>query len=1142
MRRGCFPFISFIALVSATGAHAQSGAPLTNERVRPAALQIPAPDNAAHPLPPDQLRAQSPWTLSLAGNWRFRLTYGQIRDGRFALSDAKLGDLRVSSSQGGNAAVNAFDGDPATRWCASGGNFPQWLQVRLDAARQVTGVEIAWEHGDAHYKCRIEGGSDGVHWRTLLDRSTDKGIGDGMLALPASSAPVKYLRLVMPGADSGSWASIRELKIHYRKGDQEVVWRPAPPPRAIPAHANDFVAPGFDDRKWSNLPIPSNWEMAGYSIPTYNTVDDSVGLYRRWIDAPKAWSGRRILWRFDGALDGTEVFVNGKRAGYHESGYTAFDVDVTGLLKPGQRNLLAVRVCKSTPSVECDTGDYQSMGGIYRDTRLIAVPQTHIGDLTVRTPLSADYRDATLHVDTVVKGTPGESVAVTGYITDAATLRRLQVSFGQRAFLGRDGKAALALEVPVKSPKLWSAEKPNLYYVTLVLKRAGKPVERVEQRFGFRQVEIKDRVVLWNGKPIKCTGICRHDFWADKGFALTDTEWKKDLTMMKETNINAIRTSHYNHAARFLELCDERGFYILDEVPFCWVDNRVSDPKFAPPLLQRAAETVARDKNRACVLAWSLGNENPVGIDTQKVHDLVERLDPTRPSFASQSSPSDVKGQKLFDSHYPSPEWLQRYIEKDSGIAPEVITEHPHTFYSRETQTYDPGASDTWSEGMIATWDLLWRSPTILGSFIWEWQNQGVADHFPDRITDFYFGPDHMRQENNKGIVDAYRHPKAEQWIVKMVYSPVQLVSRKVRVEGGSYVVPLINRYTFTNLNELAVHWTAFKNQSVVGRGVARINGAPGAHVNANIPASASAGATALELRFDRADGSNVTVARLDTPETVLPSAPAALAGGSLFVHDDATVLAVESSSQRLVFDKTTGTIRRWTVGGQDRLVRGLSVNLGEAKTASGDNYYRAKQPPVTDGATVEAKTDSNGNVVVTTRSTVRPKAGSTDALGVLVVEYTVRPSNEIGVRWRLDWTAADTNLWEIGLSLPLPAGITHQSWLRDSYFAAYPAGHIGAPTGVCGPNDVAFRAAKRSLRYLTLTGKGGAGVAVIAGDGPLVGRAKASPTGTILYASSEMAAAGPDDLSRSWFRAHDIHATKTKPLTGTFTLRAIGK
>ena len=180
-----------------------------------------------------------------------------------------------------------------------------------------------------------------------------------------------------------------------------------------------------------------------------------------------------------------------------------------------------MRVSKTTPSDDCETGDFQAMGGIYRDTSLIAVPQTHVHDMVVRTPLAANYRDAMLTASVQVMGTPGETVAVTGKLV-GANGQATPVHLAGQGRVGADGMTSVALSAPVQAPKLWSAEKPDLYYLVFSLTRGGQPVERVEQRFGFKQIEIKNNVVLWNGRPIKCTGTCRHDEWADKGWALTE--------------------------------------------------------------------------------------------------------------------------------------------------------------------------------------------------------------------------------------------------------------------------------------------------------------------------------------------------------------------------------------------------------------------------------------------------------------------------------------------------------------------------------------------------------------------------------------------------------------------------------------------
>ncbi len=1100
-------------------------------RVSPASLPLPLP--AAAPMPPDRLRAHNPWNLPMTGLWRFQLTYGQITAGQFQPSAPVFAGLTASTSQPENPPENAFDGTNDTRWCASSADYPQWLQADLGKTRHVSGATLAWENAGDRYQCRIEGRLKGGEWKTLADATAAPGIADGPVTL--TPADVRYVRITVTGTPSTHWASLREFQIRTVENGQEVAWRPpAPTPvENSPATRDAFASTGFSDAGWHTLPVPYNWEMAGYSLPTYNKVDNTVGLYRRYVAVPAAWTGKRIYWHFDGALDGAEVFINGQKAGYHESGYTGWDIDLTGLVKPGQRNLFAVRVSKTTPSSDCETGDFQAMGGIYRDTSLIAVPQTHIDDIVVRTPLAANYKDATLFTQLSVKGAPGQAVAVVGRLMHGDG-RPAGVSVSGSGRIGTDGTVQVAMSAPVKAPALWSAEKPNLYYVVFSMTGNGKPVETVEERFGFKQIEVKNNVVLWNGMPIKCTGICRHDFWADKGFALTEANWVKDLTLMKAANINAVRTSHYNHAQRFLELCDEKGMYILDEVPYCWIGDKVKDPAYAPYLLQRGQETVARDKNRPCVLAWSLGNENPNGIDSQMVTDLVRKTDPTRPAFVSGQDPDSIKGQLWKDDHYPGPEAVDRYARNTKWGT--NLTEHPHTFYEKEVQDYDPGASDLWSETLVRTWDKLWRAPNILGSFIWEWQNQGIADKNEDTTTDFFYGPDHMRQENNKGVVSAYRVPKPEWWIVKSVYSPVVVTARAVSPTGGACTVPITNHYSFTDLKELTCRWTALNGGARLQSGVRPIACGPMQSTAASFPAPA--GMTALRLEFLHPDGTPVIAFNLAVAGVPLPAAPPALAsGGALTAQDGPDTLLVSNPVQQVAFDKHTGAVSSWRVNGRDMLLGGPTLNLGEEKAGSERGMYRAKQPPVTTDAHVAATQGAGGAMHVAVTSTVLAAAGGS-TLGTLVSTYDIAPDAEMTVSWTLNWTAPDTSLWEEGVTFSVPTGMTRMAWQRDSFFTDYPAGHVGEPSGTARVGDTLFRASKRGLHWLTLSDSSGAGLALLPTDVPLVGRAGTTATGTTLFASREVA--GPHGLSGSWVEDHAIHAVTGKSLSGSFTLRAI--
>lgn len=1104
-------------------------------RVSPAYLPLPLP--AAKPVPPDVLRSKNPWNLPMTGNWKFALTHGHIiAGGEFEEGEVSKLGITASSSEDGHPPEDAFDGKNNTRWCASDISTPQWLQADLGKDQTVTGISLAWERETGGYQCLIEGKKTAGKWMALADVSAAPGIGNGPVTV--KPAEVRFVKITVVGHDASSWASIREFQIHVDQGGQDVVWKPVvhETPPVEKAVREQFAATNFDDTAWDNLPVPSNWEIHGYSVPTYGSVDSTVGQYRRWVKVPATWAGRKIYWHFDGALDGAEVFINGEKAGYHESGYTAWNIDLTGLVRPGQASLFAVRVSKTVPSADCETGDYQCMGGIYRDTSLIAVPPTHVSDITVQTPLDSNYRNATLNASVQVTGAPGESVSINGDLIDATTKKPAGVKISGQGSIGPDGVAAIAMTAPVQAPALWSAEKPSLYYLVMELDSGGKEMERVEQRFGFRQIDFKDNVVLWNGRPIKCTGTCRHDYWADRGFALTEANWAEDLSLMKAANINAVRTSHYNHAQRFLELCEEKGIYILDEVPYCWIGDKVKDPAYAPFLLQRATETLARDKNRPCVLAWSIGNENPMGQNSQAVLDLIKATDPTRPAFVSQCNPGNAKGQLWEDDHYPDPDTVDRLIKQGKAAN---FSESPHIFWQPEAGNYDPGTHDLWSEALGGVWSKVWNAPTILGSFIWEWQNQGIADKNGPAPHDGPWGPDNLRQENDKGIVTAYRVSKPEWWIVKQVYSPVQIGTAPVTETGGNYTVPVTNRYSFTDLKELACKWTVYQGVKILKSGVQRIGCAPSESVAAAFPAPA--GATRLRLEFDHADGTSVVAVNLVVEGAPVPEAPPVpAAGNALTSQDNASTLRVANDLQEFVFDKKTGAIKSWRAHGQEILTGGPVLNLGEAKASGERGFYRAPNPPVLASPQITTTPAGANGIIRVTVTANALGATSGGVLGTFSATYDIKPDAEVAVNWNVDWNTGDTNLWEEGLKISLPASLTHMRWFRDSYFTDYPAGQIGEPLGDCNADAVQFRASKRNLHWLTLTDRAGHGVALLPVAGtPVIGRANFSAgAGTTLFASREVA--GPKDFSGSWVSAHDIKARQGKSLSGAFTLRAV--
>jgi beta-galactosidase len=921
------------------------------------------------------------------------------------------------------------------------------------------------------------------------------------------------------------------------------------------AAADRFATADTDDKDWKNIPVPANWEIEGFSRPTFqdrgNNVSDDIGLYRRWMDVPAGFSGQQVLWHFDGVYDGAEVFVNGQRVGYHESGFTAFDIDTTSALKPGERNLFAVRVYKKTPSGTMDKGDFWCLGGIYRDNYLVALPPTHVDDVTITTDLNDQYKDATLNAKVRVVGKAGSRFDVTGELYRLDGKRVSLPAMRQSGIIDADGAASVALEAPVKLPKLWSAEKPNLYYVMLRLDSGGT-TERVQERFGFRKIENRQGVLLWNGVPIKCTGTCRHEEFSPHGHALTEECWKKDIALMKAANINSIRTSHYNHSARFLELCDEAGFYVLDEVPFCWV---ASDPQFSLrntnavwAFILRSKETLARDKNRPCVMAWSIGNESGYGPNAQAAFDYMKTNDPTRPAFISQQNLGPNPRTDFEDFHYPSLANLKSLVTNSSRLKiPAIITEQPHIFCVRAAMDYDYGIQDFWGQALLNTWDIIWPADGITGSWIWEWQDQGMADKFSDRRgVDSVTG---MRDENNKGVVTSDRKLKPPYWNVKMVYSPVTTAAREIAPTNGRCVVPVQNRYSFTDLSELTCRWKTLARGKELAHGESRIACKPRTSAKAMFPATA--GMDTLRMEFIHPDGRSIYAATLRTPAYQPPLAPPALASAEpVRLSETEPAVVVETAGTRLQMHKQTGQIISWRAGDQDVVIGGPILNLGEGlfggarsgRGGGGGGGGRGRgggpisnsQPPKLTNVVVTATMDGAVAKISVTADVFL--AGSDELKGQLHYTLDVGADAQADVAWNLVWKGTNATALEAGLKFLLPAAADRMSWLSDNRWTEYPPDHIGNPTGSVSSNDISFRSSKRNVHWIALSAGGKYSLVALGSGKPLHARGRVDTNETTLFLSSAIGV--PSDYSSNATPDNDIRLTADTPIDGAFRLR----
>jgi len=487
----------------------------------------------------------------------------------------------------------------------------------------------------------------------------------------------------------------------------------------------DFYKPDFDTASWADIAVPRSWQMAGFGIPIYNNsvfsfngtppyIDQSfnpVGSYKRTFAVPEDWADRQVLVHFAGVDSAFTLWVNGKEVGYSEGSRTPAEFDITKFVKPGE-NDIAVEVIRFSSGAWLEDQDFFRLSGIFRDVFLVSRPAgERLRDFTLRTPLDADYKNATLELEFEFENAAGGSVAI--QLTDPDGRPVLDLA----APISADGTAKISR--PAKNPKLWSAETPWLYSLVVAhLDAGGKVVEAVPWRFGFRSTEVKGNRLLVNGKPVVIAGTNRHEHSSIGGHHVTREEMIRDIVTMKRLNFNAVRTCHYPDDPEFYALCDEFGLYVTDEANIeSHGDQKIPNmPEFAASHHARMQRMVGRDKNFTCVVTWSLGNESGKGgahndnYTWAKTHDY-------RPVGYQRHGTNEFTDYNA--TFYNGPGNLESYARKPERKVI-IMSEYAH-------------AMGNSSGNMREYWDVFWPDNNVQGAFAWDWIDQGLRLPVPER-------------------------------------------------------------------------------------------------------------------------------------------------------------------------------------------------------------------------------------------------------------------------------------------------------------------------------------------------------------------------------------------------------------------------
>ncbi|MDR2384904.1 MAG: DUF4981 domain-containing protein [Tannerella sp.] len=587
---------------------------------------------------------------------------------------------------------------------------------------------------------------------------------------------------------------------------------------------DNVTAADFNTSSWSNINVPTNWELQGFGIPIYVNhgyefkarnpqppllpEKNPVGVYRREFEIPSDWSGRDIFLKIDGAKSGVYVYINGQETGYNEDSKNPAEFLINKYLKEG-KNTLTLKIFRWSTGSYLECQDFWRISGIERDVYLWSQSKVGIKDFNVISTLDETCMDGIfkLAIDVKNNSAKDENVKVAVELLDnkgnitAASEEKLWVTYGT--------VQTFSFEETIKNVLKWSAEQPHLYQLTMTVTTEGETPETVPYKIGFRRIEFADskqkdkngkpyKVFLFNGEAIKLKGINTHETSQSTGHYVSDSLMMLDFELMKKNNINAVRLSHYPRTRRFYDACNEIGFYICDEANVeshgMYYDlskggTLGNNPEWLKPHLYRMENMYERNKNHPCVIIWSMGNEAGNGYNFYQSYLYLKNKDKTNRPVNYERALWEWNTD-MYVLQYPSAAWLQRMGQEGSD-RPIVPSEYSH-------------AMGNSNGNLLDQWKAIYKYPNLQGGFIWEWVDHGFLEHDNNGRPYWAYGGDYgdnMPSDGNfvnTGIMNPDRNPHPAVAEMKYVYQNIGFE----QIEPLSGKVRITNRFYFTTIDE----------------------------------------------------------------------------------------------------------------------------------------------------------------------------------------------------------------------------------------------------------------------------------------------------------------------------------------------------
>lgn len=706
-----------------------------------------------------------------------------------------------------------------------------------------------------------------------------------------------------------------------------------------------FFNSDFDVTKMDDITVPGNWQLQGYGKmhysdlwynfpinPPYVPTENPTGIYKRTFFVEESYRDKKIIIRFCGVDSAYHLWINGKEVGYSKVARNESEFDITDIIRVGEENDVTVRVYQWSDGTYLEDQDMWWESGIFRDVELIGVPKDGINDYKVIADLDDEYKNGIFKVEAFLRTT--KEVNVTFELVDAG-----ENTVFTKTVVTKEGKACI--DEVIADVNHWTAETPYLYKLFMTVEDDGQIVEVIPQNVGFRNIRLNGETFLVNGVAIKFKGVNRHDYSPQNGRVVSREEIEKDIILMKQFNINAIRTSHYPNSYYLYDLCDEYGMYLIAETDlechgfeltgdYKWITD---DPSWELAYVSRMTRMIERDKNHPAIIFWSLGNESAFGCNFRKMTDVAHEMDPTR--LVHYEGDFDVESTDVYSTMYT---WIENpkkpYLMKD--IIEKSKKPHIHCEYCHAMGN-GPGNLKDYQ-------DLVYAHDKLQGGFVWEWFDHGIESFTESGEKYYRYGGDFGDDPSNKdfcidGLIMPDRTPSPGLYEYKKVIEPITTTA--VDIQKG--IINLLSRYDFANLDRFNLVYKVMEDDVILQTGfmavpsiearankditlpydLSAIKVKPGAHYYVNI---------SYQLREDTSyasSGHELATAQFELP--LYKEGIVVRPEGILNVEKEHTTLHVKGANFSLDFNLVNGNLMNIVRDGMQVLSKGPRLTLWRA-------------------------------------------------------------------------------------------------------------------------------------------------------------------------------------------------------------------